>query len=92
MAKKKLKPAAKPLRRTAKRRSPAIKPPVKAAAPTRSSSVRNTVVPTRELKKTPAVVTFEGIAKRAYEISISGQGGSEMDNWLRAERELRAGL
>jgi hypothetical protein len=29
------------------------------------------------------------IAKRAYEIHLSGQGGSELDNWLRAERELR---
>ncbi|MBX4196821.1 hypothetical protein KW805_04500 [Candidatus Pacearchaeota archaeon] len=28
------------------------------------------------------------IAKRAYEISISGTGGSELENWLRAERSL----
>jgi hypothetical protein len=35
-------------------------------------------------------VTQEQIAKRAYEIHISGKGGSELDNWLRAERELRA--
>ena len=30
------------------------------------------------------------IAKRAYEIYKSGKGGSELENWLRAERELRA--
>jgi hypothetical protein len=30
------------------------------------------------------------IAKRAYEIWQSGKGGSEVENWLRAERELRA--
>jgi hypothetical protein len=29
------------------------------------------------------------IARRAYEIWQSGSGGSEMENWLRAERELR---
>jgi hypothetical protein len=34
-------------------------------------------------------ITHEMIAKRAYEIWQSGQGGSEYDNWCRAERELR---
>jgi hypothetical protein len=34
-------------------------------------------------------VTHEMIAKRAYEIYVSGKGGSQLDNWLRAERELR---
>ncbi|HYE18266.1 MAG TPA: DUF2934 domain-containing protein [Tepidisphaeraceae bacterium] len=34
-------------------------------------------------------VTSDQIAVRAYEIWASGQGGSEHDNWLRAERELR---
>jgi hypothetical protein len=29
------------------------------------------------------------IARRAYEIWASGQGGSELENWIRAERELR---
>jgi hypothetical protein len=29
------------------------------------------------------------IAKRAFEISRSGTGGSELDNWFRAESELR---
>jgi len=30
------------------------------------------------------------IAKRAYEIYKSGKGGSELENWFKAERELRA--
>ncbi len=34
-------------------------------------------------------VTHELIARRAYEIWASGQGGTEMENWIRAERELR---
>ena len=35
------------------------------------------------------VVTHEQIARRAYEISQSRTGGSEFENWVRAERELR---
>jgi hypothetical protein len=31
------------------------------------------------------------IAKRAFEIYVSGKGGSQTDNWFRAERELRTG-
>jgi len=34
-------------------------------------------------------VTREQIAKRAFEIYASGKGGSQVDNWLRAERELK---
>ena len=33
--------------------------------------------------------TREAIARRAYEIYLSEEGGSELDNWLRAEAELR---
>ena len=29
------------------------------------------------------------IAQRAYQIHVSGEGGTDFDNWLRAERELR---
>jgi hypothetical protein len=35
-------------------------------------------------------VTHEMIAKRAFEIHLSGKGGSSVENWLRAERELKA--
>ena len=34
-------------------------------------------------------VTRDQIAKRAFEIYASGKGGSQVDNWLRAERELK---
>ena len=33
-------------------------------------------------------ITHDMIARRAYEIYLSGTGGSEFDNWCRAEREL----
>ena len=57
-----------------------------------SGPVRNTAIP-----KVPAAspakkeVTHEAVAKRAYEIYLSGTGGTAEDNWLRAERELRGG-
>jgi Protein of unknown function (DUF2934) len=34
-------------------------------------------------------VTWERIAERAHEISQSDQAGTDEENWLRAERELR---
>ena len=34
--------------------------------------------------------TQQEIAKRAYEIYKSGKGGSDVENWFRAERELKA--
>ena len=34
-------------------------------------------------------ITNDQIARRAYEIWQSGKGGSDFDNWVRAERELR---
>ncbi len=37
-------------------------------------------------------VAVDAVATRAYFIHLSGTGGSESDNWLRAERELRAEL
>jgi hypothetical protein len=53
--------------------------------PVLSTPVRNTSIP----KAQPKAITNEAIAKRAYEISQSPQGGSEFDNWIRAERELK---
>ena len=55
-----------------------------------SSPVRNSALP----KAHPATrdITHEQIARRAYEIYISGSGGSPEENWLRAERELRGGF
>ena len=66
-----------------------------------STPVRNTAIPKVAARPATAaaaaavpatmkkVVTHDMIATRAYEISRSGNGGSEFDNWLRAERELR---
>ena len=57
-----------------------------------STPVRNTAIPKaapaarREMKK----LSHDVIARRAYEIYISGAGGSQDDNWRRAEQELRS--
>ena len=71
-----------------------------APAPSRvvkTSAVRNTPVP-KGARRTIAdgasaasskPLTHEMIAERAYFISLSENGGSEHDNWVRAERELR---
>jgi hypothetical protein len=73
-----------------------------AAAPkavTRTSGVRNSPVPKKVKPRAAAAapaalaqaveITHDMIARRAYEISQSPNCGSELDNWLRAERELR---
>ena len=68
---------------------PAKVSPGKAAV---SSPVRNSPLPKAV---SPAIrkmeLTHDQIARRAYEIHLSGSGGSETDNWLRAERELLGG-
>ena len=57
-----------------------------------STPIRNTAIPKSGTSQPiKGEITRDQIAKRAYEISLSGTGGSETDNWLRAERELRAG-
>jgi hypothetical protein len=53
-----------------------------------STPVRNSAVP-KAAPSPKVTITHEMIAKRAYEISQSPQCGSEHDNWIRAERELR---
>lgn len=59
-----------------------------------STPVRNTAIPKAPpapAKAAPArTITHDVIAKRAFEISQSPFCGSEVDNWLRAERELKA--
>lgn len=56
------------------------------------TAVRNSAVP----PKAPAVAarkaapTYDQIALSAYFIWKSGVGGSQEQNWLRAERELRS--
>ena len=60
----------------------------KAAPAIISGPVRNSAIP--KMTSTKKEITREQIAKRAYEISRGGTGGTEIDNWLRAERELKA--
>jgi len=70
--------------------------PVSAApvsSPVSSTAVRNTAIPPRSASPSTSQrrsgPTPEQIAKRAYEISQSGRGGTQDENWYRAERELR---
>jgi hypothetical protein len=51
-----------------------------AAKTTRKRTVKSASEPTR--------ISAEEIARRAYEIAISGHGGDDLENWLRAEQEL----
>ena len=44
---------------------------------------------TQSLPSVSGEITQDMIARRAYEIYLSDNGGSEFDNWCRAERELR---
>ena len=61
-----------------------------------STPVRNTPLPKiiqpKKIAPATRIVTSDMIAEQAYYIAQSGVGGSETDNWLRAERELAAGI
>jgi hypothetical protein len=66
------------------RNSPIPKAP---PAPSRTSATAiSTETPTFATRR----VTHEEIARKAYEIWKSGRGGTAFENWIRAERELRA--
>jgi hypothetical protein len=57
-----------------------------------STPVRNTPIPKVSVAAAapaPKQISREQIAVRAFEIFASGTGGSESDNWFRAESELR---
>jgi hypothetical protein len=76
-----------------KKQTPAPKAKTK-SAPVVVTPVRNTTLPPRKTA-TPVVAepkkiapTFDQISSRAYFIWQSS-GGSQDDNWFRAERELR---
>ena len=70
--------------------------PARAAAPAKvvaapvKTPARNTPVPRPQ--PVAREISTEMIAKRAFEIWAGGTGGTEHENWLRAERELRSGL
>lgn len=72
----------------------ATTPAKKTTTTVRNSAVPKATKPAATIAKAAAIVepTFDQIAKRAYEIFASGTGGSEADNWFRAERELRTGV
>ena len=64
--------------------------PAKGAPAIASTPVRNSAVPKPMVKGiAKKEISHADIAKRAFEIHCSGTGGSETDNWYRAERELR---
>ncbi len=71
--------------------TPAKAIPAKSAPVATTTTVRNTSIPPKAPAVVPAkkAITHEAIAIRAYEISRSGMGGSEDQNWLQAERELK---
>lgn len=93
------KKAVKPVARTTVRRSPVPKDPKAKKTVVRNSalpkprgkSVAKAADPTGNPALSSGEVTYEMIATRAYFIAQSGFGGSEFDNWLRAEWELRNG-
>ncbi len=60
---------------------PSSKPVKPAAAAPKAAS--------KPKAKKAGAPTHEQIAARAHAISQSGEGGSEIDNWCRAERELK---
>jgi Protein of unknown function (DUF2934) len=49
---------------------------------------RATGITRRRRATTPAPITHEQIALRAYEIHLEGSEGDALAHWLRAEREL----
>lgn len=59
------------------------------AAATKKTTTRRAA--TSRAKATPAApeITEEMIAERAYLISQSDEAASDVENWLRAESELR---
>ena len=68
-------------------------PPRKPSAATKKTAATAAKATTSRARSTKArvlrEVTPDDIAFRAYLISISGEGGDPLENWLRAERELR---
>lgn len=62
--------------------------PIRKSVP--SIETRNSPLPKAQSAQ-PArkTATHDDIARRAYEIYKAGKGGSQLDHWLQAERELR---
>jgi hypothetical protein len=82
----------KPVSKTPARRT-TLPPKAVAKTPVRNTSIPKTVTPTKAAAASqPRIVTHEMISVRAFEISCGPNCGSEMENWFRAERELRGGI
>jgi hypothetical protein len=79
-------PQKKPVNNTKSALAPAAKT---AAKPMASTDIRNSAVPPRVSASAKKEITWDQIAQRAYFLWQS-KGGSEMENWLQAERELRS--
>ena len=58
-----------------------------AAAAAKKTTTRRA---TTNKAKAATDVTYEMIAERAYHIAESGEGGSDEENWHRAEAELKS--
>ena len=90
------KPASKPVARTEVRNSPVPQAaPARPAAPKSmppkpgTTGAGSASAASSAARPASKPVSQDLIARRAYEIWASGQGGSDMENWIRAERELR---
>lgn len=87
------KPTAKPAAAKNTTEKPAARKPAPPAGPVSSTPVRNSAIPKSAAAPAPKpALTHEAIARRAYEIFLSGAGGSEFDNWIAAEQQLRREL
>lgn len=83
--------------RSSNQRSAKPAPKIVARTETRNSAIPRSASPGRDATASRGYssataqqpITHDQIARRAYEIWSSGKGGSEFDNWIRAERELR---
>lgn len=58
------------------------------ADPSEMSETEQTAKTNLDLSEPPR----EEIERRAYEISCAGDAGSDLENWIRAERELAGGI
>lgn len=83
---------------TAPKKAPVAAAPVSVAAPV-APKIAAPVIARTPIAAAPAKgnggngkshIPTDAIAKRAYEIWKSGKGGSDIDNWIRAENELKA--
>jgi len=73
----------------------AAKQPYRKTTPVKTTPARNTPLPKPQAIRPAAapptpkpIITHAMIAKRAFEISLSGRG-DQLSHWLQAERELK---